>query len=98
MRKITERAITAFINHKNFSCDNTCVVVEPNVTTLLLYNNPIAYKYNDPDKTLSITHAGWDTVTTKERLNGLPGVSIHQANFKWYLNGEEWDGKLIDIK
>ena len=41
---------------------------------------------------LSISNAGWESNTTKERLNGLPGVSIRQKNWSWFLNGEEWDG------
>ena len=73
------------------------VEVLPNVTVLKLHGNAIAYKYNDPKQTLSITNCGWESNTTKERLNALPNVSIQQKNFVWYLNGKEWDGKLIDI-
>ena len=42
---------------------------------------------------LEITDAGLPTVTTKDRLNALPGVSINQKNGKWFLNGKLWDGK-----
>jgi hypothetical protein len=73
------------------------VRVLPNVTVLLLHGNEIAYRYNNPERTLSITNCGWESVTTKERLNGIPNVSISQKNFEWYLNGVLWDGKLIDI-
>ncbi len=97
MREITQQAIAAFNSAIPFSKGNTAVVVLPNVTVLLLYGNEITYQYNDPDRTLSITNCGWDTVTTKERLNALDGVSISQVNFQWYLNGFEWDGSLIDI-
>ena len=38
---------------------------------------------------LFVSNAGWTTNTTKERLNGIHGVSIHQSDFIWYLNGEE---------
>ena len=37
------------------------------------------------------------SVTTKERLNGLPNVSIYQFIFKWFLNGEEWEGSRIKV-
>ena len=97
MRKITEQSINAFLNASTFSKQNMIVEVLPNVTILKLYNNPIAYLYNDPKKTLSITNAGWQSNTTKERLNALPNVSIQQKNFVWYLNGKEWNGNLIDI-
>lgn len=98
MRKITILAINAFLNTKKFKLSNTEVEVLPNVTILKLYNNPIAYLYNDPERTLSITNAGWQSNTTKERLNGLPNVSIQQIKGNWFLNGKEWDGQLIDIK
>lgn len=97
-RKITQESVNAFYRGEAFKKSNMEVVVEPNVTILKLHNNPIAYLYNDPDKTLSIRNAGWQSNTTKERLNALEGVSISQKNWVWYLNGEAWDGKLIDIK
>jgi hypothetical protein len=44
------------------------------------------------DGALYISDGGWQSNTTKERLNGLPNVSVHQKNFQWYLNGEAWTG------
>lgn len=98
MRQISFDAAEKFMQAKKFKRDNTEVVVLPNVTILKLYDNEIAYRYNDPSNTLSITNCGWDTNTTKDRLNALPNVSISQAKGKWYLNNELWNGKLIDIK
>ncbi len=97
MRKLTSESVNAFLNAKEFKKSNMSVTVLPNVTILKLFGNEIAYLYNDPQKTLSITDAGWETVTTKERLNGIPNVKISQINGKWHLNGVEWDGKLIDV-
>ena len=98
MRKITKESVEAFLNAESFSKSNMIVEVLPNVTLLKYHNNTIAYKYNDPKNTLSITNCGWFTNTTKERLNALPNVSIQQKNFVWYLNGEKWGGELTDIK
>jgi hypothetical protein len=98
MRKITQQAVAAFNNAESFKNGNTKVIVKPNVTVLLLFNNEIAYKYNDPEKSLSITSAGWESNTTKERLNGLDRVSIQQKAGIWYLNGKKWEGELIDVK
>ena len=95
---ITTNAIEKFLNAETFKSPNTIVEVLPNVTILSLFGNPIAYRYNDPERTLSITDAGWKSNTTKERINGLPNVSISQSKGVWYLNGAEWDGKLIDVK
>ena len=97
MKKITADAVHAFMNAEKFKRDNTEVEVLPNVTVLKLFGNRISYRYNNPERTLSITNCGWDTNTTKERLNALPGVHITQKNLQWYLNGEQWDGKLIDV-
>jgi hypothetical protein len=47
---------------------------------------------------LWINDAGWQTVTTKERLNGFNMVDIVQKDFEWYLNGELWDGSLIKVE
>lgn len=98
MRNITQSAIDAFLDARSFKRSNTQVIVKPNVTILVLHGHSIAYKYNDPEKTLSITNCGWFTNTTKERLNGLPNVSIQQKKGVWFLNGIEWDGKLINVK
>ena len=103
MKQITIESVTAFLNAKKFNKSNMSVEVEPNVTVLKYQGNAIAYKYNDTDGTISITNCGWESNTTKERLNGvirLSGVNIkpiYQKNWNWYLNGKEWNGNLIDI-
>jgi hypothetical protein len=97
MRKITKESIECFLNCKPFNKSNMQVEILPNVTLLKLHGNIIAYLYNDPEKTLSITNCGWFSNTTKERLNALPKVNIYQKNYEWFLNGQKWDGKLIDI-
>ena len=98
MRKITNEAVSAFMQGRSFKKSNMTIEVQPNVTVMRLYGHPIAYRYNDPERTLSISACGWLTNTTKERLNALPGVNIYQRNWQWYLNGKEWNGELIDIK
>ena len=45
------------------------------------------------DGALYIRDGGWQSNTTKERLNGLPNVYINQKDFQWYLNGEAWSGE-----
>ena len=98
MRKIEKLAVMKFMNAEKFCQSNTSVEVLPNVTILKLHNNPIAYRYNDPERTLSIQTCGWNTNTTKSKLNSIPGVSITTKKGAMYLNGKLWDGKLIDIK
>lgn len=98
MRNITQLAIVAFNNATPFNCNNTSVEVLPNVTILKLHDNAIAFRYNDPEKTLSITTCGWNTNATIERLNGIEGINVHIRKGHLYLNGEAWDGSLIDVK
>ena len=97
MRLITQQSVKAFMNAKTFKKDNMSVEVLPNVTILKLHGNAIAYRYNDPQRTLMIDSCGWFTPTTKERLNALPNVNIYQKSFKWFLNGKEWNGHKTDI-
>tara|TARA_R110001606_G_scaffold265802_1_gene414790 strand:- start:173 stop:478 length:306 start_codon:yes stop_codon:yes gene_type:complete len=98
MKTITKESIEAFNSAKTFNKQNMSVEVLPNVTILKLHGNSIAYQYNNPERTLSITNCGWQSNTTKERLNALNDVDIYQKKGIWYLNGAEWDGNLIDIK
>ena len=96
MRKITIDSVNAFLNRQTFKRQNMEVTSFDDSFYLKLHGNTIAVLHGDG--TLMITDAGWQTNTTKERLNGLPNVNIHQKNFIWYLDGEEWNGNLTQIK
>lgn len=98
MRQITKESVQAFNSSIAFKKANMEIEVLPNVTVMKLHGNSIAFRYNDPGNTLSITNCGWQTNTTKERLNAIDGVSISQKKGVWYLNGTEWDGELIDVE
>lgn len=95
MRKITQDAIRAFRNGFKFKRDNTEVRILDNSRQLRLHGNVIAEYVADGG--LWISSGGWQTNTTKERLNGLPNVSIHQKDFQWFLNGNAWNGEWILI-
>jgi len=91
MRQITKDAIAAFIKGVPFKRDNTAVRTDHNGVYLALHGNIIAMSSDEFDGWY-ISNAGWFTNTTKDRLNGLPGVSIVQKQGVWYLNGTVWDG------
>lgn len=97
MRKITIDAVNAFEAGKPFKRGNTAVTVdsESGVVALVLHGHRIAER--DAQGDLAVTHAGWPTLTTKERLNGITGVDIFQKRGVWYLNGEEWNGEWSKI-
>ena len=94
-RKITTEAISAFELGIPFKKSNTEVVREGTIYYLKLFGNKIAAL--ESDGKMWISNAGWDSKTTKERLNELPGVNIRQSKGEWYLNNLQWDGKPIYI-
>lgn len=100
MRKITQNAATAFKERRAYSNANTSVLRRGDETTLVLHGNAIASQIGN---LLIITNCGWNTPTTKDRLNAiLPnGYYIYQKKYQWILStpqGEkEWDGKPFTI-
>lgn len=90
-RKITTDACNAFMSAKPFCRDNTMVLVDQVYVGLSLFGHTIARRKIGSND-IEVTNADHFTATTKERLNGLPGVQVNQRKGVWFLNGEEWDG------
>ena len=90
MRKITEQAAAAFMAGRNWKSGNTRTECEADVTTMYLHDNAIARLHHAGPYVgqIQVTLAGWPTVTTRERLNGIPGVDVYQRNHEQYINGE----------
>lgn len=95
MRKITQDAVSAFMQRKPFKQSNTEVAIYPSDTRMYLFGHLIAVI--DLMGNIEVTTAGYFTNTTKERLNGIPTVSVNQKNFEWFLNGKKWDGKWTEV-
>ncbi len=95
MRKITQESVNAFMASKPFKKGNMKVTIEEGITYLKLHNNKIAAML--ADGRFWISNAGWATNTTKERLNGLPGVRVNQKNYQWFINGIPWTGEPVYI-
>lgn len=91
MRKITKESVNAFLMGKTFNKGNMSVVKDGETFRLKLHGNTIAII--DELGVMSVSNAGWASNTTKERLNGLPNVRVHQKNWTWYLNDNEWGGE-----
>jgi hypothetical protein len=89
-RKITKESVDKFLSKTPFRKSNMSVEESYGIYKLKLHGNTIATI--DELGVLSVSNAGWSSNTTKERLNGIPGVRVHQKNWTWYLNGTEWDG------
>ncbi len=90
MRKITREIVDAFQNSRSLTIGNS----RTNGESLWLFGNKIAEVRRDG---LWISNGGWNSATTKERLNGLSGVNIAQRGGTWYLNGLEWDGRWVNV-
>ena len=75
MRKITEQSVKAFLNREYFNKGN----MYADSTILQLHGNTIA-KRTESDE-IEISFAGWNTPTTKERLNGLADLLFNQRPF-----------------
>ena len=92
MRKIERQMNEAILNRKDFFSSNTSVENYVNNITgakeavVKLHGNHIA----TVGETLQICDAGWQTVTTKSRLNALCnefayGCFVFQKNYEWFL-------------
>lgn len=102
MRKITERICNAFLDGKRLTISNTLT----EDATIWLHGNKIAYWLTD--EILQISLAGYNTVTTRERLNGLlttlgSNWRIVQRDYRPYAlnigdnSGRGYCIRLIDI-
>ena len=99
MRKVEQQMNEAILNRKDFFKGNTSVenyITETGVREAIvkLHGNHIA----TIGDTLQISDAGWQTVTTKSRLNALlnefaEGCYLFQKNFDWFLG--DADGNKI---
>ena len=95
MRKVSEITVKAFLNNKYASVGNTIA----NSVNLQLHGNIIAWKEKG---CIFIKDCGWQTVTTKERLNILLSIlnvpTLRQKKGQWFFtNGNKWNGiaKLV---
>lgn len=107
MRKITQQAVDAFKAGHAFKLSNTEVKIIamengiPCIVQMLLHGNIIATRHTNPrTNKLEISHCGWKTPTTKERLNGILGAfnlpRLFQKRGTWYIGPFDQNGLKID--
>lgn len=95
MKKISRDAAQALRNGNYFKRSNTEVAGG----NFYLFGNKIASFHAGR---LEITNAGWQSVTTKERLNAILDAfnvpaGIYQKDWVWYYNDVAWDGKWMTV-
>ena len=93
--------IAAIHANKNWQSANTSVHYNPetNESVIRLHGNKIAVVDDD---SMTIFDGGWQTNTTKSRLNALcdefciAGEGVFQKDFQWYVR--KFTGQLGDKK
>ena len=89
MRKIEKQMNSAIWSKENWTGSNTTVITEDNESKVMLHGNHIA-TYNHTLKELELYDGGWQSNTTKSRLNALcaefaTGFGVFQKNWDWFL-------------
>ena len=97
MRKIETQMNEAISNNANWHSSNTAVqLTDDNVSKVYLHGNLIA---EVDDNSIKVYDGGWQSNTTKSRLNailathGVDGERVFQKNFEWFIrlwNGTEF--------
>ena len=88
MRKIERLMNQAITNKVDWKLDNTEVRNVDGVSFVFLHGNKIA---EVGDNFLRLFDGGWQSVTTKSRLNailrvhGEPGDCVFQKDFNWFI-------------
>ena len=95
MRKVEEQMNYAIRHRKNWAGSNTTVrcYKENGITTevnVLLHGNCIAW-FDTASNDFNISSCGWETVTTKSRLNAIleefaPDRRVFQKNWQWFVS------------
>lgn len=100
MKKIEGEMVDAIAAKRNWHKENTEVqIVQRDSSVLvLLFGNAIAQL--NADGSIAVNHCGWQTITTKSRLNAVLAVfgkqhwAVSQKDFKWALRD---DGGVQDF-
>ena len=99
MRKIESQMNRAIRNKVAWSSGNTCTTFDSTIENCFVYlhGNHIA-TYNYDKKELSLFDGGWQSNTTKSRLNALcdefaTGFSVFQKNWNWFVS--DFQSKVI---
>ena len=97
MRQIEAKMNKAMRHFLPFSSGNTTVVQHRNEMEVFLHGNHIA-TLNKISMDLRLFDGGWQSNTTKSRLNALldefvPSMGVFQKNYVWYVS-DRLDGSV----
>ena len=106
MRQIEKQMNFALSNKGNWSKSNTSVEYNEstNCSTVKLHGHSIA-TYDHALKAVKISSCGYETNTTKSRLNAILqevkyGCHVFQKQFEWFVSYRDdvkdfWDGMIL---
>ena len=106
MRKIERQMNFAISNKGNWSSSNTRVEYNDlsNCSSIYLHGHQIA-TYDHNLKAVKLSSCGYETVTTKSRLNAILqevkyGCSVFQKQWNWFVSYRDetasfWDGMIL---
>ena len=106
MRKLEKQMNFALSNKSNWAGSNTTVRYNDNTncSSVYLHGHQIA-TLDHHTNALKLSSCGYQTVTTKSRLNALLsefkyGCKVFQKQFDWYLQSvnqtvDFWDGMIL---
>ena len=99
MRQIEKEMNMAIKSKTAWSKSNSCTTFDSTIENCFVYlhGNHIA-TYNYANKELSLFDGGWQSNTTKSRLNALcyefaTGFSVFQKNWDWFVS--DFQGKTV---
>ena len=99
MRQIESKMNRAIRNKIAWSSGNTCTTFDSTIENCFVYlhGNHIA-TYNYDKQELSLFDGGWQSNTTKSRLNALcyefaTGFSVFQKNWNWFVS--DFQSKVV---
>ena len=102
MRKIEKEMNFAVSNKANWRKSNTevCYNDNTNCSSILLHGHQIATVDHNL-KAVKLDSCGYETVTTKSRLNALLsevkyGCKVFQKNFDWFVNYQDETASFYD--
>ena len=88
MRKIETQMNAAIHGNQNWTSGNTSVLTEDGISKVYLHGNHIA---TIDDDSMTIFDGGFQSNTTKSRLNALcsefcvAGEGVFQKNYQWFV-------------
>lgn len=77
--------------------NNTYGEILPDGSVGIMLHSTYVVKIH-PDNSATLNSGGWQTVTTKDRINQYSPVRVYQRDYQWYLNdGTPFkDGMIVD--